>query len=266
MCKRVGRLCLMVVMLGLGGCATGPVLQPANERPFSFATDTFSFRNELVWDYHFDQATGAIRTITREPKPDYTHHCFVVVRSARQFFQFARFDPSRPKLKDENYRRLIDAVVSRDPSETGASADRIVIPGYADLRHFSADKEALLKSELGSAALSYLQRGNWRMVFPFGGEHQQQTAANLLAEAGAHRPPVVHLATFPVETINHAVLIYGAEDMGKEIRYRVYDPNNADQPTTLVFDRKQQTFYFSPNNYFLGGRVDVYEIYKSLIY
>lgn len=267
MCERSVRLpCLLMLMFSLTGCVTGPVLQPANQRAFSFPADTFSFRNELAWDYQIDQTTGVIKTFVRDPKPDYIHHCFVVARSARQFFQFAKFDPSRPKLDDEKVRRLIDDVVSRDPSETDATAGRIIIPGYADLRSFSTDKEALLKNELGSAALSYLQRGNWRMVFPFSRENQQETAENLLAEVKVHRPPLVHMATFPHETINHAVLIFGAEDTGKEIRYRVYDPNNTERATTLVFDRKLRTFYFPPNNYFLGGRVDVYEIYKTLIY
>jgi hypothetical protein len=252
-------------LLGLNGCAAAPVLQAANDRPFNFPADSFSFNNDLVWDYHFDKATGAIRTVTRDPKPDYTHHCFVVARSARQFFQFAKFDASRPPLKDEAYRRLIDDIVTRDPSET-ENLSRVMIPGYSDLRSFSVGKEHLLKQELGSAAMSYLQRGNWRMVFPFWRGHQEETAKNLLAEVRVHRPPVVHLATFPRETINHAVLVYGATENAKEIRFKVYDPNNKDQPTTLTYDRAAKTFYFPPSAYFIGGRVDAYEVYSSLLY
>ena len=252
-------------VLGLSGCAMAPVLQPASDRPFQFPADSFAFSNDLVWDYHFDKETGAIRTVRRNPTPDYTHRCFVVTRSARQFFQFAKFDASRPPLSDEAYRRLIEAVIARDPSETDSSG-RVLIPGFADLRSFSTQREALLKKILGGAEISYLQRGNWRMVFPFWRGHQEETAQNLLAEVRVHRPPVVHLATFPRETINHAVLVYSAAENAKEIRFKVYDPNNKDQPTMLTYDRTAKTFYFPPNAYFMGGRVDVYEVYNSLVY
>lgn len=256
---------LLVLSCGLEGCATSPVLQPANERPFQFDEDTFAFSNELVWDYVRDDATGIMRTMSRDPKPDYTQHCFVLARSARQFFQFAKFDPTSARLRDDSYRQLINQVIAHDPSETDA-VTRVLIPGYANLRSFSTDKEVLLKQELGGAVLSYLQRGNWRMVFPFWNGHRQQTAKNLLAEVQVNRPPLLHLATFPRETINHAVLIYGVEDVGNEIRFRVYDPNDAEKPTVLVYDRKLNNFYLPANSYFIGGRVDAYEIYKSLIY
>lgn len=256
----IGMLALM-----LGGCATGPVLQPANDRAFGFPEDTFAFNNELLWEYQIDDATGVMRTVRREPKPDYTQHCYVLARSARQFFQFAKFDSSRPKIKDASYRQLIAEVISHDPSETESGA-RVLIPGYANLRSFSTDKEALLKAELGGAILSYLQRGNWRMVFPYWSGHRLQTAESLLAEVKVNRPPLLHLATFPRETINHAVLVFGAEDVGKEIRFKIYDPNNAAKATTLVYDRKLSQFYFPASAYFIGGRVDAYEIYKTLIY
>lgn len=241
------------------------MLEPANSRPFNFPADSFSFNNDLVWEYHFDRETGAIRTTSVEPKPDYTHHCFVVARSARQFFQFAKFDASRPPLTDDAYRRLIEAVVMHDPSET-SNADRITIPGFSNLRSFSKSKETLLKQVMGSAAMSFLQRGNWRMVFPFWRDHQEETAQNLLAEVRVMRPPVVHLVTFPHETINHAVLIYDAEEKSKEIRFKAYDPNNKDQSLVLTYDRATKTFYFPPSAYFMGGHVDVYEVYSSLIY
>jgi hypothetical protein len=252
-------------LLGLSACTTAPVLRPASDRPFQFSADSFAFNNDLVWDYHFDKETGAIRTVRRDPKPDYTHRCFVVARSARQFFQFAKFDASRPSLTDDGYRRLIEAVIAHDPSETDSFA-RVVIPGFVDLRSFSNKKEALLKQVLGGAEMSFLQRGNWRMVFPFWRGHQEETAQNLLAEVRVHRPPVVHLATFPRETINHAVLVYDAIENAKEIRFKVYDPNNKDQPTTLTYDRASSTFYFPPSAYFMGGRVDAYEVYNSLVY
>ncbi len=96
---RVASLLLVLGVLCLAGCAsTRP--RPVGERPFQFERDTFAYANELLWDYAFDDA-GHWRGRAREPRPDYTHRCFVVVRSARQFFQHARFDPALPKAGPE---------------------------------------------------------------------------------------------------------------------------------------------------------------------
>ena len=69
-------------------------------RPFVFGADNFSYPNDLMWVYYKDPETGKFRHKDREPPPDYSHHCFAVARSARQFFQNARFDPKLP-ISDE---------------------------------------------------------------------------------------------------------------------------------------------------------------------
>lgn len=63
-----------------------------DQRRFQFERDTFAFHNELVWEYRFDPATCRPTTCRNEPPPTYAHRCFVMVRSARQFFYHARFD------------------------------------------------------------------------------------------------------------------------------------------------------------------------------
>ncbi|MBL6751713.1 MAG: hypothetical protein ISP90_14395 [Nevskia sp.] len=263
--RAIRRLNLFFWVLMLSGCSVYAVLDPANSRAFQFKRDTLAFDNELQWKPA--AASGDAAKGGAESNDEYTLHCFVMTRSARQFFQFARFDASQPRLDTEAYRRLVRAVIAHDPSEiAGPQAERIVIPGYRDLYSFSQDKEAMLKEELGSAMQSFLQRGNWRMVFPFSHEHQEQTALSLLAEIQRHRPPVVHLATFPNITINHAVLLYGAARTSRTIRYAVYDPNDASAPASLIYDRAKRSFYFPPNHYFPGGEIDVYEIYKSAEY
>ena len=93
------------------GCAT-PTPIPARARPFSFEQDTFAFANELAWEYQFDAETGEASHSPRVPSPEYHHHCFVVARSARQFFAHARFDPNLPRVAPEIYRELI-----ADPKE-----------------------------------------------------------------------------------------------------------------------------------------------------
>src|SRR5947207_938569 len=87
----------------LCGCATH---HPAFDRPFAFKQDSFSFANELVWAYQFDPVTGKTTHIKRIPPPTYSHHCFVLARSARQFFQHARFDASLPRAEESAYRQL----------------------------------------------------------------------------------------------------------------------------------------------------------------
>ena len=255
-----------LLALALAGCAIAPVMRPANVRAFDFRKDTFAYANELEWEYRTDFATGTTVTSAREKPPTYSRHCIVMARTARQFFQFARFDRSAPPVDDQTYRRLIRDVIAHTPSEPLPDGGRVVIPGYADLRGFSAGRERILKDELGSWMGSYFQLGNWRIIFPFSRAHQEQTALALLAEVRVHRPPVVHLVRFPRITINHGVLVYGAQENGREIRFDTYDPNDPDQSISLVFNRTTRSFSFPPNAYFGGGPLDVYEIYRDGVY
>jgi len=251
------------VLLTLCGCAGHR--QFVGTRPFDFQKDSFAYANELVWEYHFD-ANGKWVHQRREPQPDYTHHCFVVARSARQFFENATFDPAQPVAPEATYRRLIRRVVSVDPSHPLPESKKIVIPGYANLRDFSATQEKLLKAECGGAWQSYFQRGHWRMIFPFSRAHQARTAEQLLADLKENRPPVVHVVRFPQLTINHSVLLFDAKQTDKEILFSVYDPNKPDRPKMLTYDRASRTFTFPGNDYWPGGRVDIYEVYRSWDY
>jgi hypothetical protein len=250
----------------LGGCAAAPITQAANNRPFDFSRDTFGFNNELESVYESDPRTGTLVPVGKNRSSTYVLHCFVLSRSARQFFQFARFTPDRQRLTDDEYKALVRRVVAHDPSKRGASADRIEIAGYADLRAFSADKERLLKEELGGSIHSYIQRGNWRMVFPVSAAHQHRIDDILLTEVRASRPPVIHVFNFPNRTINHAMLAYAAAETPRGTRFEIYDPNDAARPTWLEYDRDSGHFRLAPRKYFSGGAVKVYEVYRSTFY
>jgi hypothetical protein len=243
----------------MSGCASDPWV---GSRPFDFHKDTFAYANELVWEYHFDE-NGKWVHHKREPQPDYTRHCFVVARSARQFFENAKFDASQPVATEEEYRRLVRKVVSIDPSHPLPDSEKIVIPGYANLRAFSASHEKECKEECGSWLQSYFQRGNWRIMFFFTRGHQARTVEWLLDDLKENRPPVVHIIRFPQLSINHAVLLFDAKETEKEIVFSVYDPNKPDEPKTLIYDRASRTFTFPANDYWWGGWVNVYEIYRS---
>jgi hypothetical protein len=247
------------------GCASPHHLDTGSNKPFNFETDTFAFPNELTWTYEYD-AKGKWTTHTRKPKPAYSQHCFIVARSTRQFYLNARFDASQPVADPATYRRLIRRVVSSNPRKGRADPEKIVIPGYPNLRSFSEAQEHLLKAECGPAWKSYVQRGHWRIVFPFSRRRQQEVARELLGEIPNGAPLVVHIVRFPQLTINHALVVFGAEQGENQIRFLAYDPNLPAEPRILNYDRATRTFLFAANDYFPGGRVDVYQVYHKWDY
>jgi hypothetical protein len=250
------------------GAPEGVVTPPAAplERAFQFERDTFTFVNELVWEYRVDPATGRTTVHKNEPPPAYYHRCFVIARSARQFFYHARFDPGRAVADAAAYGALIRAVVARSPRALGAEADRLVLPGYASLRAFSEGQTPLLKAHLGGAWQSYFVRSHWRMVFPVSPAHQERMAARLL-EALHRRPgPIAHLFRFPRIAINHALLLFGATQTREGIRFEAYDPNLAARPVPLLYDRARRAFVFPATHYWAGGRVSVVEAYAAWPY
>jgi hypothetical protein len=250
--------CLLLALLC--GCAELRFQSVSYERPFRFEEDTFVFANELVWSYRAD-AAGGFRAEAREPAPSYTHQCFVLARSARQFFQHARFDPSQPAPDDATLRALVRRVVATSPRVRIHETERVVIPGYPSLRALSRARGPVLQQALGGAVWSYVQRGNWRLPIPVTRRHQAATARGLVEALGRNRPPIVHLIRFPHVTINHAVLVFGYTESEEQIAFSVYDPNAPDRPVPLSYDKATRTFLLPRNGYFEGGRVDVYEIY-----
>lgn len=232
-------------------------------RRFEFERDTFAFANELHWEYHFDATTGRATFRKREPKPDYAHRCFVLTRAARQFLYHARFEPGQPAADDTTCRQLIREVMSRNPRTPCAHGQEAVIPGCDSLRQFSRSRETLLKSECGGAWQSYALRSHWRMIFPIGRAHQARTAEELLTEIRRGGSPIVHLVRFPKLTINHGMVLFGADETQTAARFQAYDPNDPEKPTQLSFDRATRVFSLPANRYWAGGRLDVIEIYRG---
>lgn len=263
-CRVVRLVFGLVVVLFLAGCGTSSP-RTAGPRPFDFERDTFSYANELVWEYYFDE-NGKWTHRERLPKPEYTHRCFVVARSAKQFFVNARFDTNQPVAGEDTYRRLIREVQSVSARKELPEDRKIVIPGYAGLHEFSRAQEAVLKAECGGFWQSYLQRGHWRMIWPFSRGGQAKMAEQLAGSIKENHPPVVHVVAFPSLRINHAVLLFGVRETKATIEFATYDPNAPEKPVTLTYDRASRTFTFPTNFYFPGGPVDVYEIYHGLCY
>jgi hypothetical protein len=235
-------------------------------RHFNFERDTFSFANELFWEYRFDPTTGALSTRPNSPPPTYAHRCFVMVRSARQFFYHARFAPNERVADDATYARLIRQVVRRSPRASSPESERIVIPGYDCLRSFSKAREPLLKAHCGGAWQSYFLRSHWRMVFPISRNHQARMAGRLVKAFETRPDPIVHLVRFPQLTINHGITLFKLTESGGKISFSAYDPNQPSAPTRLEYDRAQRTFFFPQNHYWAGGQLDVIEVYRGWFY
>jgi hypothetical protein len=250
----------------LSGCAASRREPGTFSRSFDYGRDTFSYSNELFWVYQTNLATGKMVHEWREPRPTYAQHCFAVARSARQFFQHAQFDPGLPRTDEPAYRRLVRQVIAEDPRHELGASNKVVIPGFAGLREFSRAYEELLKAECGGMWRSYFQRGNWRMIFPFSEKNQRRAADQLVASLRRHRPPVVHVAHFPRLQINHALVLYDVRATAEGWEFSVYDPNFTHEPTRLLFRSETGRFHFPQQPYFIGGEVDVYEIYRRWNY
>jgi hypothetical protein len=251
-------LCLALAVC-LAGCSTP---RPQSQgRHFNFHEDTFAYANQLVWEYDFDPVTGRATHHATIPPPDYFHHCFVVARSARQFFENARFDPAAPLADDDTYRGLIKAVVASSPRHPLPPAEQIIIPGYSNLFTFSRARGNLLKQECGGAWQSYFQRGHWRMIFALTRSHQEAMARQFARGLDSGHVPVVHVVRFPSLSINHAMVLFDHKDSADQIEFSAYDPNNPEHPVPITFNRQEKRFQLPTNKYFAGGRVDLYEIY-----
>lgn len=232
-------------------------------RRFEFARDSFAFANELVWEYRMDAAAGKMTFGPRDPKPEYAHRCFALARVARQFFYHARFAADQPVATDETYRQCVRAVIARHPRIPCKSEAQIVIPGFAGLRAFSRAQEKLLKAGCGGAWRSYFLRSHWRMIFPFSRAHQTRTAGSLVAALKQNFLPIVHIVKFPSLTVNHAIVLFGMTETGRGWEFEAYDPNNAEKPERLTFDRATQTFFLPANSYWPSGALDVSHISRS---
>ncbi len=244
------------------GCATSQPKKTA-ARSFDFATDTFSYSNQLSWEYFFD-ANGKWVNAKRVPPPEYSQHCFVIAHAAKQFFKHAQFDVNAPVADEKTYCRLIHEIVLG--GDLRPASKKIIVPGYANLREFSRAQEKVLKQECGGAWRSYFQRGHWRIMLPFSRRNQERTSKKLIRALDEKGAIVVHVVRFPQLTINHALMLAGYRQKEKIIEFLVYDPNAPHEVSLLTYNRASCTFFLPSNAYFYGGKVNVYEIYRACLY
>jgi hypothetical protein len=257
-------LVVLSLAFALAGCAVYNPPQAAAPRPFRFESDHFAFANETVWNY----VGGEIRPESERAdagKPRYARHCFVVARGAVQFWKFARFASSEKPVSDEELAQRVRAVASRDVwKEPLPQSERVVFPGYRNLREFSAAKAGIIEANLGAGWPIYFRPGNYPMIFPTPGGSEARFDGQIRADLALGMPTIVWLYNFPSLSINHAVVLYSARiEAGKTV-YKVYDPNYSETPKRLEFDPATERFSYEPTFYFKGGTVTARPVYRGV--
>jgi hypothetical protein len=267
---------LAVAFLGLAGlgCASsGRTVTPVPARVDSGLdrrADTLAYANQLRWEYDVDVAARPDRSAasgaTGGEENRFHHRCALMARIVRQFHYGARFEPALPRPSDAELRALLARVLETDRRRESPLAEPVVIPGFANLRELSLAYGPELKEASGGGWRTWLQRGNWRMVFPFTPAQQRRTAESLVASLSRGHPPIVHVMNFPQVDLNHTLLLYRAESERGEIRFHAYDPNAPEAATVLRYDRTGARFLMPETPYFAGGPVKTYEVYDGLFF
>jgi len=259
----ISRLAALVSFLVVtAACASAPQtnggawlgLEEAVRTPaFSFEPDTFAFPNLIA---------------ARHPnEPDiYAHYCFVLARGVRQFTQFARFDPALPKLDHAGYVERVRRVVERPARDTALPPDdRIVIPGYANLRAFSRDEESAVKEGLGGPFWTWVHWTNWRVVLPVNGSHQEGVAHEIVGELRAGRLVQLLVTNWPKPELNHTVIAYESRPTAGGVEFLVWDPNNPDGPGIMTWDSSARRFWATDLYDTEPGPIRAFRMYYTLL-
>jgi hypothetical protein len=250
----------IAVSLAVGGCVSAPPAPtasgPDDRRAvpgFSFARDTFAFRNDV-----------------RAHHPDrddlYANYCFVLARGLRQFFRFARFDAAAPRLDREGYVERVRQVVARPPRHpTPPADDRMVIPGYASLREFSRAEESAVKEGLGGRFWTWVHWTNWRVIFPVSRAHQAHVLEEIRADLAAGRLVQLLVTNWPTPELNHTVVAFEWRGTAHGVELTVWDPNDPDGLGLITFDTARGHFWATRVYDTRPGVIRVFRMYYSAL-
>ncbi len=229
---------------------------------FCLRNDVFAFPNETIWHHQNGRASWERAGQGATAGERYMKRCFVLTRSASQFWRFAQFAPDQPRPSAVELARQIRSVVARPVWKTRNFRARVTFGGFANLREASATEPDVFRATLGGWWQSYFRFGNWRIILPMGPPNQRATVSLLRQLLARDGPVVLWLINFPWLSINHAVLAVG-EKTGDPGHFTVYDPNLPDKPQILVFDESVGQFHYPPTFYFRGGAVGVRAAYHK---
>jgi len=252
----MSQIAVVALALLTAACAHAPVRRQARPAAasvpgFSFADDTFAFPNMVrAHDPHAEHL--------------YANYCFVLGRGLRQFHQFARFDASAPRVDADEYMRRVRAVAAHAPWQPPLPpAERVVIPGFANLRAFSAAEEAAVKAGLNARFWTLVHWTNWRTTMPVPDGHQAEILDEVLDELAAGRLVQLLVTNWPKPELNHTVVAYGYRAAGDGVELTVWDPNDPAAPGVVVFDAHQERFIASRVYDTRVGPIRVFRMYYS---
>lgn len=230
---------------------------------FRFDRDTFAFANQTVFEYH--EGHASLRKSSETKRDAYNRHCFVMSRTAAQFKKFARFDPQSKPLDDASLAaRVRDLTRQAAWGNPLPENQRIVFPGYKDLKDMSKARREVVQLSIGHGWPSYFRISNARMMFQDGKDYQEHTHAELNAALARGGLFVAFLTTYPRFSINHSVLIFKLKSSSPNPgldHYLVYDPNHPESPRELTWSSHDRSFSYQKDWDFVGGFVRVYQVY-----
>ena len=106
--------------------------------------------------------------------------------------------------------------------------DRVVIPGYPNLRDFSRDEEQAVKASLGGRFWTWVHWTNWRVILPVTTGHQDASRSRSWTRLRAGRLVQLLVTNWPKPELNHTVVAYEFRADRGGIEFLVWDPNNPD--------------------------------------
>jgi hypothetical protein len=253
-----------VCRLSFFACALAIWCTTAWSKEFDFQSETFAFANQTYFDYK-PVTESEIQISRRHGRvPDFSRHCFQMVRAVLQFHQFAEFRPDLPKLSDSDYQKIVRRVSSIPPWSSGPRS-KILIPGYKDLHSFSLGQTLVIQKNLGLWWPPFWRIGNWRIVFPVPRSGQERMAKWLRNELDHKRIRAVYITRF--KPINHCLVAYHYTlEKNGDIAFTVYDVNQPGKVVHLTYRAVDRSFYFDKTWYYRGGLVSVLPLYVSPIF
>lgn len=254
---------ILLAIFALASRAYEAPLHPA-PRPMSYPRDFYAFKNETVWNY----GGGAVQSgpDTAKKQRQYTRRCFVLCRSTVQFWKFAKFDPTLRPLGDDAMARRIREVCERSVwLPVLADKDRIVIPGYHDLREASAARGDVFRSNVGLGWPIYFRPGNFPITVPVDRSTEARVNSEIYHDLEMSYPTIIWAYRFPSLKLNHVLVVYNCRRDAQTYHYLVYDPNYNDRSGRLDYDIKSRSFSYMPTYYFKGGYTNVRAIYRGLL-
>jgi hypothetical protein len=251
-------LALFIVPTALRAYEAPVVAAP---RPFVYPNDTFDFKNETVWNY----IGGTVQPETdKAHEREYTRRCFVLSRASVQFWKFARFEPNAKPLEADELARRIRHVCERSVWLPALPAkDRVVFPGYRNLRDASARMRYVFQANIGRGWPFYFRAGNIVIASWVSRALEDRLNGEIFHDLRMNTPTIIWVYRFPSLKMNHVVVVYSATRDQGGYHYRVYDTNYRDADKRLDYDPRTRTFSYEPVYFFKGGPVTVRSIYRG---